>query len=392
MKKIVCFICVLLCWPLGCLHASMDNPVLQWDRIRIMPSVSIEQKSSDNIFLEDQEEKREDITRISSSLKMDLALTKTLMSEIYYRYEYLHYSEYENFKNDDHYVSLSLKWRTAKGSHIDIGGNLNDTSVQPYTEEDQSKDYYKIKGYADILLCFTDMWEINSKYSHIARRFYDEIYQVDDFNRDSLKIGLLYRKFRRLPLLLEFDLAKQEKDPSGIENISNDMVRYRIHAGARWKATEKIKGDLKIGFLHAEFEEGEEESGFSIETDLSYALSDITSFHLVLYRDVIPSTRVERETGDYYIFSGGEVGVNYSYFDPLCIKLRYQYNQKDFPSTSSNIENRLDKRSKFEGALIYAIRETIEITLDYQYKKNDSSVDTLSYQENRFSIGVSIHI
>lgn len=389
MNKI-CLLFVSLCFQIGCLHASSDNPVLQWERIRILPSILIEQEHSDNVFREPDREKTESIATISPALKIDWAWTNQFLSSASYRYTHSFYSEYDNFREDQHKADLSFKWHTAKGSYLKIGGTAEDKATQPYAEDDVSKDYYKIKGYLDLSLALSDMWQVHTEYNHVARRFYERIYLEDDYDRNAVKFDFVYRKLPKLPLLLEYDMMKQTSDDADPQ--PDDMIRHRYHIGARWAATEKIVGDLKFGYLEADFQRSKDVDGFSAEADLLYFFSEITSLKFVLSRNVIPGTRVERDSENYYEYQRGAVTVRYDYFEPLRISVGYEYRQKDFPSSSAEPTARVDRISCFEGVLLYDFKKSMEIMLRYQYEKYDSNRDSLDYEENRFSLGLSFEL
>lgn len=390
MKSAACCLGLVLCFGLTELQASSDNPVLQWERLRIRPAVTVVQIVSDNVFLESADIKQESITKIAPELKFDVALSETFLTHLYYRYERFEYAQYANFRRDHHYAGLSLKRHTPKGSHLVVGGDYSETAVQPFFEDDESKVYRKSRGYAETVLIFSDIFEVHSELAHVARRFDDDAYAEDDFDRNTFALDFLYRKLLKLPLLVAFDVMQQNDRSESVED--NDLTRYRGHVGARWKATEKLKGDLKAGYLVADFERSEDDGTLSVETDLTYDFSEITTLSLELYRNIVPSTRVERETGDYFILTGGSFGIRYGYFDPLSIQLRYRYEEKDFPYELPGVLARLDKRTLYEGTLVYNLRKTAEFTLRYEYRENESSWDEEDYKENRYIVSIALFL
>lgn len=363
---------------------------IEWNRLRLRPKLSIAQGYSDNVFRTESDEKEEFITAISPDLAIDFAFAPRNILTLSYEGELRLHKNYDNFKKDHHLGSLTWNWTMPRDSTVELGANILDSAIQPFSEDGRAKDFVRWQAFGGGALKLKDFPELGLRYNHTSRNFDSSRDEQGDFDRDSVTLDMLYRRLPRLPLLLEYYFAKQDNnDPTG---PSTDSITHRVLGGARWDPAEKLTGHLKLGYEYTDYKEVEDFSGFSTDTDLIYRFSEITTFKLRAYRWPVRSTRAARETGAYYILTGGSLTATHRRWHPLAIALDFTYRNKDFQQGEGPASGREDNLFKAGILGTFYLKETISFSLGYQYRRNDSNFDPVDYRENLFEFRFSISL
>ena len=353
---------------------------VEWGSVRFVPKLSVAEKYSDNIFLNGKDVQDGYVTAISPELLVDFALATRNILSLSYEGNFRFYSELDNFRKDHHRCGLFWRWIWPRESEFAAGAKVQDSTIQPYSEEDRHKDFVKPEAFADILLKLGAFTDLGVRYNRISRRFDNPLDEIDEFDRDTITLNILYKAFPLLPLLFEYSYYHQDNNDLG--GFSTDMDTNTVFIGARWDPASRLSGALKIGYTQTDFEEVSDFSGFATDTNLLYRFSTITTFKLSAYRRVVKSTRAGRDTGDYLISSGGSLSATYR-TEPITIVLDLSYTNNDFQQEASWNEDREDNyfRAGMQGK--YLMREWLLFSLGYQYSRNDSNYATVDYIENR---------
>lgn len=362
---------------------------VEWGSVRFAPKLSVTERYSDNIFLTEKDPKDEYVTTISPELSVNFTLSPSSILGVGYEGDFRFYAEFDNFRKDHHQGCLSWTWTWPRGSRFALGAKVQDSSIQPYSEEDRHKDFVKPEAFADILLKLWAFTDLGLRYDHTSRRFDSPLDAIDEFDRDTITLDILFKGFPLLPLLFEYSYYHQDNNDLG--GLSTDMDTHTVFVGALWDPTARLSGTLKVGYTHTDFEEVPDFSGFATDTDLLYRFSTITTFKLSAYRRVVKSTWTGRETGDYYISSGGSLSAAYR-MEPVAIVLDLSYTNNDFQQEAAWSEDREDNyfRAGVQGK--YLMREWLLFSLRYQYSRNDSNFATVDYRENRVEAEFSLFI
>lgn len=384
-KIIFHIILIFFVWP----SAAFCAEGVEWGRLRLVPKLSVAERYSDNIFLTEKDEQDEYITTISPELSVDLAFAPGNILSLSYEGDFRFYSEFDNLRKDHHQGGLSWTYTMPRGSKFAIGTKVQDSSIQPYSEEDRHKDFVKPEAFANILLKLGAFTDLGLRYDRTSRRFDNPLDEIDEFDRDTITLDMLYKGFPLLPLLFEYNCYHQ--DNNDLDGPSTDMDTHTVFVGARWDPTARLSGTLKVGYTQTDFEEVPDFSGFATDMDLAYRFSTITTFKLSAYRRAVKSTWAGRETGDYFISSGGSLSATYR-TEPIAIVLDLSYTNNDFQQEASLYEDREDNyfRAGVQGK--YLIREWLSFSLGYQYSRNNSNFATVDYIENCVEAEFSLFI
>lgn len=365
---------------------------IEWERFRLIPSLTITQSYSDNIYLEDENETDDYITAVSPEVSLDMAVVPRTYFSLKYRGDFLAYGDADNFRDDNHLGAFSFNSETAKGSHFLAGISAEDTSIQPYSAQEQSKDYTLKSAYADILLMVGKVTEIGAEYSRSDREFDELQYVDDDYTRDTFDFHVLYKRSLILPLLLQYRYIDQDNNDQG--PINTDFQSHTVFVGARWRPANKLSGALRIGYTWAEFDEAnvDDFDGYAIDTNLVYAFSEITRFTLTAQRAIQRPTRSARESGDYFEYTTAGLTITHKKWERITTRLDFLYRYRDYTEIQGSSSVREDDYYRAGLSVEYAMRRWISFTLGYRFQKNNSDIATEDYAENLVEFGITFSL
>jgi hypothetical protein len=353
---------------------------ITWNRVRLQPALSVTEKYSDNIFLSHQKRLNESITTISPHLLLDFAISPDKYMNITYNGYYRLYRKTNNFKKDIHKTEASWKWITPKGSILKIGAAMNLDSIQPYSLHDEHKDFFEKRLFAEAGFEAGAFVDMGMAYDRTVQRFKKTRYNTDDFNRDTVTLKTSYKRLPDMTIVSEYSYFFQNsKDRSG---LVADLGSHVVFIGAQWDPSKKLYGHIKSGYyqIHSK---SLRSSGLAMDTDIGYRLTDIILLNLVGYRRAVTSTRTARESGAYYISTGGGLKVSYSGLQTLVLTATVQYKKNKFKQPGAEPgPTRQDDYFDLGVGMAYNIREWCSFITNYHYRVNNSSVDEESFREN----------
>lgn len=370
----------ILCWAIE----GLCSEGLEWERFRLRPEIWMGEAYSDNVFLTRDDCKGDFFTHVLPKAALDVAIAPRHYVSVAYEGDYQFHSRFDNFREFQHRGDMMWRLDTAKGSSFEAGAWIKDGAVQPYSEQGFSKDYTQWEAYTDNLFQVQQFTELGLAYRHNSRRFSDELYKIDDFDRDTVSLDVVYDRLWHLPLLLEYRFDRQtNRDVAGL--LSRDSVTNSLFAGARWKPGAHLSGILRFGYAHSAFEDTDDFNGFVMDSELTYQLTDATQFRLTLTRLVNTSTRAERETGFYYVGTGGTLSATYTRLDPLTLMLEVGYMNRAYDQYSFE-GDREDNYYRAGFTARYELFQWAAISLEYNYRRNDTDYLPAEYTENRVEL------
>jgi opacity protein-like surface antigen len=342
---------------------------------------------SDNVFKSPQDEKSEFITIVSPQLSFDAALAPKNYFSLQYAGDFEFHSEHDNLNTAHHFAELSWNWLTPKGSHFKAGDRVKDTASQPYSETDRSKDYLLNRAFAQSDLKLGAVTDLGLSYEFIARRYDDDIDQIDDYDRHTAAVSLVYGYFPQLPLLLEYRYTDQKNQE--FDSVSRDYKTHTGFIGARWQAAQRLKGTLRLGYYQSDFDadQFDDNTGYAIDSDLTYLFSGITTFRLTASRFLTSTTRAERETGNYYVSEKVGFSVKHHYWERIVITAEFQYTRNDYRDI-----DRLDYFYRLGTRVKYLFRDWLSMSLVYWHRDRDSDLASVDYEENEIQALVTLSL
>ena len=359
---------------------------LQWGRFRFLPSFSFSETYTDNVYLTHENERDDHVTVISPKLSLDFALAPRNYLTASYEGDFRFYAKSDNFKKDIHRTSFFWTLTTPKGSMIKLGVKADFNSFQPYSERDDHKDYEDKEAYADVLFPLGAFTEVGVRYSHLSKRFKDPLFDIDEFDRDSATLRIVYKRLPVTAPLIEYTFYHQ--DNNDIISPSTDFDTHILLIGAQWEPSEKLSGFFKAGYYLSKFDNGEDSSGSAMDADIIYRFSEVTHFKVNAFRRLASSTRAARDTGDFYVSTGGSMSVSYRRWDPLTMSSELTYRNNKLKHKDILAVDRKDDFFDIDIKAKYSPRNWISFGLTYQYRVNNTNFNQAKYRENRMQVNI----
>jgi polysaccharide biosynthesis protein VpsM len=385
--KTLCFIAFQIFFVLLQYSNGFSEEGLKWGRLRFSPELSLSETYTDNIYQDSTDERDDSITTLSPKLSIDLAFAPRNYLTLRLEGDFRLYSHSDNFKKEIYRTSLFWTLTTQKGSTFKVGARADFNSIQPYSERDDHKDYEDKEAYADVLFPLGAFTEVGIRYSHLSERFKDPLFALDECDRDSVTLKVAYKKLPATALLIEYTFYHQ--DNNDIMGSSTDFNTHILLIGAQWEPTAKLSGFLKAGYYASEFENDEDSSGLAIDADVIYRFSDVTHFKVNAFRRLATSTRAARDTGDFYVSTGGSMSVSYRRWDPLTVSMDLTYRNNKYEQKDILGEDRKDDLFGIGMRAKYSPRNWLSFVLTYHYEVNDTNFDPADYRENRVQASIT---
>ncbi len=363
-------------------HTGFAGEGVEWGKVRFLPELSIGEKYTDNVFLTKEDKHSDFITTISPELSVDFAVTPESILNLGYKGDFEYHNKFYNFRKDHHHPRLSWTFTQPKGSRLEVGGKADYSSYQPYSEYDRHKDYVRNEAFVDTLLKLGGFTDLGLKYDYVDRTFDSSRYATDEFDMNSVTVNVVYNRLQFTSLLLEYSYSHQNNnDPEG---PSTDTSTHTLYGGMQWDPTAKLSGTFKAGYIQADVDEFPDYSGFALDTDLTYRFSDFTRFNVRAFRSIINSTIVARESGIYYVSTGGSLSATCEKWEPLRITATFSYRNNSFKGLEYEYAADSREEDYFSAGLKtrYSIRDRLSLLLRYQYRSNDSDFKGDEYDEN----------
>jgi hypothetical protein len=385
--KILCFVAFQVFFIFLQYSTAFSGDGLKWGRFRFTPELSVSEVYTDNVYIAPTDEQSDTVTTISPKLLIDFALAPMNYITFSYSGDYRIYANSDNFKTDVHRTSLFWSLTTPKGSTFKLGVKADFDSIQPYSVRDRHKDYEETEAYADMLLALGAFSNMGIRYGHLSQRFNDPHYAVDEFDRDTITLKAAYKRLPATTPFIEYTFYHQ--DNNDLFAPSTDMNVQFLLIGTQWEPTAKLSGYLKGGYYQAKLENGDDSSGLAVDTNVAYQVSDSTQLRLTLFRRLVKSMRAARETGDYYVSTGGDFSVSYRRWEPLTMTMNVSYQNNKFKQKTLLDEHRTDNYYSAGINLKYSPRDWLSFGLTYQYRVNNTNFNAAEFRENRIQASVS---
>jgi hypothetical protein len=313
---------------------------------------------------------------------VDIAIGTDNNLSIGYNGFYNIYRETDNFKKEIHKVSAFWKWITPKGSLLKIGGLINLDSIQPYSLQDDHKDFVEKRLFGETALEMSAFIDMGISYERTVQRFKKSIYKSDDFDRDAVAFRLLYKRLTDITIITEYSYFYQNNQDNAGSDA--DLYSHIVLLGAQWDPSKRFYGHLKSGFYWVNSKSDIRSNGFAMDTDIGFRPTDIILLNLIAYRRAVTSVRAARESGEYYISTGGGLKVSYSGFNAIVITINTLYRNNRFQQFSAERDPKR-KDDYFDAGIMlkYDVQKWFSFMTSYHYRVNDSTIDGEDYSENR---------
>ncbi len=266
----------------------------------------------------------------------------------------------------EHRLDAGLQFKFAAGLELGTGYILNITSDPPDFRGDTRNGYIDHNISANVGYAFANSYKIEGEYIGVLKSYDDSDYEVDDLTEHTLLATASYRIFPAISILGGGGVSMVGRE----EPVYSDSTEYIGYVGARYEATERTTGLLKIGAVSKNFDSDfvDDTTDVYASGELNMVFSETTTLMLRLTRDF------NNSSGVYYVSTGIDTQVQHSLagLPDLTLSGALSYSKDDYPE---DFEDRSDNNFDVSLGADYEFAKYIVVGGGYIYSATDSDVD-----------------
>ena len=431
MKKslllIFCLVFVFLMRPLFAAtdhkNSNISGDIFEKRGRFIHPSLSIGGEWTDNVF-NTKTEKMDDFIWVvspeiwlslpgSRSKKMDLAVspktpagfTRSLENPeilrqfyVYFLYgaDILRHDKITEEDTESHKLEGKLQFNFRNGLTIELLDQYVDTfdpvGVATFTRHDEfEENIFNALLYYDFSEKFKFRFDFTHIYLNYEERPFDEIPLIGRDRQDLALGGYLFFKIRpKTSIFAQYRFIDIDYD---LDFIANDSEEHHYFGGVEWKISPKSKGRLKLGYGYKNFDENldkDDDNFFIAQASLTHFFTPKTSIGLTGFRRTEETTI--RET-DYILTHGASIQYDQRFTEKLTGHIFASYAWDHYQGElnfDGETKERKEDLIRIRPSLRFEITRWLMADAAYSYTKRDSNFTIFDFEENRFSIRISI--
>lgn len=338
----------------------------------------------------------------------DLALSDTYLSvapklqliggfgkqrfEIIYQGEYAKFSDADDANYADHDISgkikldhtlrFSTKFEAGYQKEHEEPGSINRVQLE-ITEYNKYDQNFFLAG----LVFGQDnaIGKFSLDYRRVDRDQTNNDLEYLDFVSDQISARFTYRLFPKTRIYVEAIATEFDYKPGSTFELDNDFKRYR--AGLTWDFTNKLTGDINIGYQDRNYAQDtlRDIDGLTYNGEVSWAINTYTTIAVDATRESVDSS-VQNAGGSLRTTYGASIKHKLS--ELLAIKAEAGYANDELVFTS----NRQDKRYAYAMGIEYDFSRNIDLAAEYIYEERDSSLDLADFKANILSISIKVSL
>ena len=361
---------------------AIEPAALDFDGIEVTPTLEVAGTYDDN-YLATNAEESSWITSITPSVNVTLYGRKAVYQFNYaLNHQFFEASNAENLTN--HFVSASADYEfdVRNNLTVEAGYNKTESATSAYTPGELNAFNTANVGASYIYGSETATGNIELGVNHVAMRSDNGANLDQERDSTSASAAFIYRATDKTRLTAEIrGTAFDYVDSASLLDSTN--LAYLV--GARWEATARTEGSVKLGVENKDF------------NDSSLKDTDLTSWEAsvdwapLTYSVITLTTSQKIDEGSYnssYTNSrNNEVKWVHDWGRGYSSKVNYINSEKDYVTT-----NRLDTINAYGVGLTYEAKRWMNIAFDYQASNQDSTDATYDYDRNVFKLTLNLSL
>lgn len=219
-------------------------------------------------------------------------------------------------------------------------------------------------------------------YAHYSLKYDDTDKSFQERSDDSLTMSVFYQVLPKTQFFVEYERIDVDYD----EHIVPDYSSDNYFAGLRFDATAKLQGYVKAGYGVVDTDVAGEDDydDFVFEGSLNYRFFSGSNLTLSGRREV--NTTVDQDH-ENVLATEGNLAFSHYLTHKLLMIADAGYRREDYRVDESN-DDRKDDIVSAGVSLDYALRDWLNLELNYYFLDRDSDVDNRDYQSNTVVAGV----
>lgn len=336
---------------------------------------SVTAKHEDNVFLRDNAKKSDWSFIFSPGVEVNLGRGETNGNiDFIYREDIIRYSDLGNLDTSSSNFILSGDYTEAKYS---IRGTASWRQLQQNTADAALVGTLVKRELTNLGLRgeyrFSELLSVGSGIS------YDKtVYKHSSFhNSDNLNIpvDLYYHITEKYALSLGYNFRD-----TTVKRGSNRQTHF-FNVGIRGEVLPKLNAEFRVGYNYVDYRHHKNRDGLGFNGTLSYAATPKLTLRASMRKDF--TTVADGSITDTV---GGELSAAYDITPLWTASANVGYNEQEY----KNATGRKDKITNLGVGISYTPLEYLQLSGQYGMYSNSSSIKSLGYTNNVFSLTASL--
>jgi hypothetical protein len=237
------------------------------------------------------------------------------------------------------------------------------------------------------------MWALEGGWTHNTVDHITSTFNNFDYGEDVLAVLGGYKILPKTLLLVETDVGLVNYD----RNVSRaDQDYWQIFTGLRGELTPKITSTIKLGFQDRQLSDV---GGQGPQSDFDGLVANVDVVYTPSVSDIVRLnyTRAARtstfRTNGWYRQDRISLSYRKRFLRKWLLTPRGSWQLHDYPELATVggvTERRKDHFFQLGASLRYEIQEWLSTGFGYNFRSRNSNLDTLDYENNRFTFDVTV--
>lgn len=374
---------------------ALDPMPVKLGPIEFIPTIGLAAGYDSNI---EQAPSGQEISSASTRLTPKLLLRA---QERLNRYEFSYRGLYEFFSADamddrfNHYLLATSHLEFDSRNRLDLKASFdqiqdvqNATNRQYNQSGNRSNTYLLggVYGFGAQTATFNFDLGLDYKWVRYLNNLDTGTITLDqEYNSPAVRGILYYRLGPKTQLLAQVGYAHFDYVWSG-SDLDSDNLTYL--AGVTWQATAKTRGTIKVGYEQKDFRDKDIDNPDLPVWDVALTWTPVERAEITFStRSFIAEGSAQEDYTDTQEY---RLAWNHKWLERFASNLFASYMNQKYQGGS--YDGRDDKTSHFGLRLTYNLRRWVDVDLEANYKQDDSTLESATYDRNWFFLNFTFSL
>ena len=365
----------------ACTNAwALDPQAIDVGGLTFTPTLNVSETYDDNIFETRDHEVSSWVTRTNPSFEL-AAETAKMGHRLNYTINQDIFHSAHDADNADHHLTGESVFAFDARNRLKLQAGYHKVEDTEDTAAQGENDKYETTNFGGVYSfgAETARMQFDLGANHFTKRYSNGDGLNSDKEFDSLTLNAIgyYRVAPKTRLLAEVRHTDYDYKSAPLDS---ENMAYLV--GAKWEATAKTTGTVKIGYEEKDFDNSaiKDRNSPMWEIGVAYQPRTYSTFTLDARR-AFDEGDDGAETIRSQTFTAG---WKHYWMERLYSNVTYTIGESKYEGT-----NRTDDRDIFGLGLTYEARRWLDIGVGYRYSKNDSDVRSESFERNMYGINIT---
>lgn len=364
------------------------NPIMTESGIAIVPFLNLSTGYNDNLAKASQDLEHSQYSVFEPGIGLAIEPTSGQKHRVGYRLQRGDFFSSSKDNYTDHFFDLASDWELNSKHRVDFSYALaltheqrgdNDTTLNLSYNEYNTNNFNLGYGFGGEDA--KGRIETNLGWGNLGYKNNQNITQYQNWDELRFNSSLYYKALPKTSLVFQIIVNDRHYSDIAPGSTLKDSTHYMGYVGTSWDATGKLQGNAKVGMQHKDFESSSREDfdSFSWDIDVTYLIRTYSAVQLKTNRK---STDTDG-TGDSIDTKVYNANWTHNWSDIISSNVDYSLLSENYTSTARD-----DDTSKVTLSLSYDFRRWLTFKVGYQLESRDSSISSLSYDQNVYYFAI----